>query len=324
MANSQKNSVYISMYENGTLSDRAAAAGHLLAGCNLCPRRCGANRLEGETGACGIGSRARVASFGPHFGEEQPLVGGCGSGAIFFAGCNLGCVFCQNDKIAHLEDPGDDVPEAVTGAGLAEIMLDLQERGCLNINLVTPSHVVPQILEALLLAVDQGLYLPLVYNSSGYDSVHTLQLLDNIIDIYLPDCKFITPETAGRYLGAADYPKVMRAAVREMHRQVGDLVLDEDGIALCGLLVRHLVMPGCLPDTRKIASFLVEEIGPQTYVNIMDQYHPCFRAGEFAEINRPLLPAEYEQAMRIVRQAGLHRFDVQEVSRMIRLLLQNR
>jgi putative pyruvate formate lyase activating enzyme len=262
-----------------------------------------------------------VASFGPHFGEEQPLVGISGSGAIFFEGCNLGCVFCQNADISHIDDPGDDAPEAVTREQLAEIMLDLQARGCLNINLVTPSHVVPQILEALELAVDEGLHLPLVYNSSGYDAVQTLKLLDGIVDIYMPDCKFMTRQSAARYTGAPDYPEVMQAAVREMHRQVGDLILDKNGIALHGLLVRHLVMPGCLKDTERIVRFLATEISKETYVNIMDQYRPCNRAGEFEEISRPLLLTEFEQAMEMARQAGLHRFDVKDVGRMLKLLL---
>ena len=323
MANPEKEPAYLSMQKDDQLSDRASAARLLLAACNLCPHRCGVNRLQGETGLCRIESKARVASFGPHFGEEQPLVGSSGSGAIFFEGCNLGCVFCQNVDISHIDDPGDEAPGAVTREQLAEIMLELQTRGCLNINLVTPSHVVPQILEALELAVGLGLHLPLVYNSSGYDSVQTLQLLDGIVDIYMPDCKFMTRESAARYTGAPDYPEVMQAAVREMHRQVGNLVLDENGIALRGLLVRHLVMPGCLGDTEKIVRFLATEISKETYVNIMDQYHPCHRAGEFDEINRPLSLTEYEQAMELARQAGLYRFDVKDVSRMLKLMLQN-
>lgn len=321
MTNPEKKSAYLSMHKDGRLADRAFAARHMLAACNLCPHCCGVNRLHGETGLCRIESKARVASFGPHFGEEQPLVGSSGSGAIFFEGCNLGCVFCQNAEISHIDDTGDDAPEAVTREQLAEIMLELQARGCLNINLVTPSHVVPQILEALELAGGKGLHLPLVYNSSGYDSVQTLQLLDGIVDIYMPDCKFMTSESAARYTGAPDYPEVMQAAVREMHRQVGNLILDENGIALRGLLVRHLVMPACLRDTEKIVHFLATEISKETYVNIMDQYHPCNRAGEFDEISRPLSLTEYEQAMEQARQAGLHRFDVKDVSRMLKLML---
>jgi putative pyruvate formate lyase activating enzyme len=265
-----------------------------------------------------------VASFGPHFGEEQPLVGSSGSGAIFFEGCNLGCVFCQNADISHINDPGDEAPEAVTKEQLADIMLNLQVRGCCNINLVTPSHVVPQILEALEIAAGRGLHLPFVYNSSGYDSIKTLQLLDGIVDIYMPDCKFLTRQAAARYTGAPDYPEVMQAAVLEMHRQVGDLVLDKHGIAVRGLLVRHLVMPGCLQDTEEIVHFLATEVSRETYVNIMGQYHPCYRAGEFDEINRSLSRSEYDQAVELASQEGLHRFDEKDVGRMLKLLLQGR
>lgn len=280
--------------------------------------------MQGETGFCRIGAMARVASYGPHFGEEQPLVGSSGSGTIFFEGCNLGCVFCQNADISHINDPGDEAHEAVTKEQLADIMLELQARGCSNINLVTPSHVVPQILEALEFAAGRGLHLPLVYNSSGYDNVKTLQLLDGVVDIYMPDCKFMSRTTAARYTGAPDYPEVMQAAVQEMHRQVGDLVLDKHGIAVRGLLVRHLVMPGCLQDTEKIVHFLATEISRETYINIMDQYRPCYRAEEFDEINRSLSTSEYKQAMKLARQAGLHRFDVKDMGRMLKLLLKGR
>lgn len=324
MANMEKPPAYVSMHKNGQLAARASAAVKSLAVCNLCPHSCGVNRMQGETGFCRIGARARVASFGPHFGEEQPLVSSSGSGTIFFEGCNLGCVFCQNADISHIDDPGDEAPEAVTKEQLAEIMLNLQARGCCNINLVTPSHVVPQILEALEIAAGRGLHLPLVYNSSGYDSVKTLQLLDGIVDIYMPDCKFMSRKNAARYTGAPDYPEVMQAAVQEMHRQVGDLVLDKNGIAVRGLLVRHLVMPGCLQDTEKIVHFLATEISKETYVNIMDQYRPCYRAGEFDEINRSLLRSEYEQAIKLARQEGLHRFDVKDMGRMLKVLLHGR
>ncbi len=323
MANLKKMPSYLLLHENGILSQRVTAAGRRLGACMLCPYGCGVNRLQGEVGQCRIGAKARVASYGAHFGEEQPLVGIGGSGSIFFEGCNLRCVFCQNDDISQINDPGDDAPEAVTAEQLAGIMLELQSGGCLNINLVTPSHVVPQILAALDIAAGKGLRLPLVYNSSGYDSVHTLKLLDGIVDIYMPDCKFMTWQAADQYLGSVDYPEVMQAAVREMHRQVGDLVIDEHDIARRGLLVRHLVMPGCLEDTEKIVHFLATEISKDTYVNIMDQYRPCYRADEFDEINRPITAAEFEQAMMLARQAGLHRFDVRDMGRMLELLLGN-
>ncbi len=324
MVNSEKHPVYLSLHEKDRLADRAAVVMDRLAFCTLCPHRCGVNRLQGQIGKCRVARRARVASFAPHFGEEQPLVGGSGSGTIFFEGCSLDCVFCQNAEISHLDASGDDAPEAVTAHQLADIMLKLQECGCLNINLVTPGHVVPQILEALVLAADQGMHLPLVYNSSGYDSVQTLQLLDGIVDIYMPDCKFMSREAAARYTGAADYPAVMQAAVLEMHRQVGNLVLDKKNIARRGLLIRHLVMPGCLEDAEKIVRFLATEVSEDTYVNIMDQYHPCFRAAEYPGIKRPLAAAEYALAMQAARQAGLHRFEEKDVAGMLQLLMRNR
>ena len=312
------------LQHSGELHNRVAAARRLLKNCSLCPRRCGINRLAGEPGACGIGIRVRVASFGPHFGEETPLVGSAGSGAIFFQGCSLDCVFCQNHEISRVAEPDDNAPDGVTPEQLASIMLDLQAQGCMNINLVTPSHVLPQILQALEYAVPMGLQLPLVYNSGGYDSVQALRLLDGIIDIYMPDCKFMSRRLSARYTGRVDYPVVMRAAVREMHRQVGDLLLDDNGTAVRGLLVRHLVMPGCLQDTGEIVRFLATEISPQTYVNIMDQYIPCYRAEEFNEINRPLSVAEFDQAMHLARQAGLHRFAEKDMARMLELLFQSR
>lgn len=325
MANRKKNieqyPFYLRSHENGLLSRRVRESEQMLASCNLCPRNCGVNRLDGELGFCRIGSKAQVASHGPHFGEESPLVGNSGSGTIFFAGCNLGCVFCQNEDISNIDDCGDHAAEAVSAQQLAAMMLELQEQGCLNINLVTPSHVVPQILAALDIAASQGLHLPLVYNSSGYDRVSTLQLLEGIVDIYMPDCKFMAHKTAARYTGVADYPVIMQAALCEMARQVGDLVLNENGIALRGLLVRHLVMPGCLADTERVVTFLAEEISKDTWINIMDQYRPCFRADEFAEINRPLNRSEHEQGMQMACDAGLHRFDERDMERMIRLLL---
>jgi putative pyruvate formate lyase activating enzyme len=324
MANMEKNPLYLSLHKTGQLAGRASAAKELAAACTLCPHCCGVNRLAGETGMCGVGSMAGVASFGPHFGEEQLLVGTGGSGAIFFTGCNLGCVFCQNAEISHLDNPDDTVSQTVNANQLAAIMLELQELGCLNINLVTPSHIVPQILEALVLAAEQGLHLPLVYNSSGYDSVQTLQLLDGVVDIYMPDCKFITPWKANRYTNASDYPEVMQKAVWEMHRQVGELVLDKNGIGLRGLLVRHLVMPGGVEDTAKIIHFLAAEISKDTYVNIMDQYHPCFRAAEFDEINRPVTKDEYEHALEQARLEGLHRLAKKDIGAMLQLILENR
>ncbi len=298
------------------LAERAAAARALLSPCRLCPRACGADRLGGETGFCRTGARAVVASAQPHFGEEDPLVGEGGSGTIFFTHCNLGCVFCQNWEISH-----GGAGAEVSAGRLAATMLELQARGCHNINLVTPSHVVPAILEAVALAAGQGLRLPLVYNSGGYDAPATLALLDGIVDIYMPDVKFWDPAKAERFCQAPDYPRRVRAALAAMHRQVGDLVLDERGVARRGLLVRHLVMPGCLEDTRAILRFLADEISAQTYVNLMDQYHPCGEAAAHPPLDRPLDHGEYEEAMAMARAAGLSRLDERNWLRILRRLM---
>ena len=305
--------------EHSLLQEKARQAMAMLEHCTLCPRRCGVNRLQGETGFCGIGRKARIAGYGPHFGEESVLVGSTGSGAVFFGGCNLQCVFCQNEDISivHDENGGGEVVDSYRLAG---IMLELQEQGCRNINLVTPSHVVPQILSALAEAVAMGLTLPLVYNTSAYDLVETLQLLDGIVDIYMPDCKFWRKTSAARYLGAPDYPQVMQQAIVEMQRQVGDLVMDAQGIAARGLLVRHLVMPGLLEETGRIMQFLAETVSKETFVHVMDQYRPCYRAAEFSEINRELRPGEYEQAMNMAREAGLYRFEDRDLARLLALL----
>ncbi len=294
----------------------------LLEQCKICPRKCGVNRLQGEKGFCGVGSKVRVASYGPHFGEESVLVGTGGSGAIFFSGCNLQCVFCQNEDISIPDPHNHRVEEEMESRQLAKIMIGLQVRGCTNINLVTPSHVVPQILAALQEAVSLGLNLPIVYNSSGYDLVETLQLLDGIVDIYMPDCKFWSTASAGRYLQAKEYPQVAQQAIAEMHRQVGDLVLNQQGEAVRGLLVRHLVMPGLLEETEGIMKFLADTISRETYINVMDQYRPCYRAGEFPEINRSLHAAEYDRAMELARKTGLHRLEKRDLARLLALLSQ--
>jgi putative pyruvate formate lyase activating enzyme len=298
---------YRKLYFSGELQHRAEQALAALGCCRICPRQCQVNRLAGEVGFCQVGRRARVASYGPHFGEEGPLVGGGGSGTIFFAGCNLSCVFCQNAGIS--QQLGEAPP--VEPVQLAAIMLELQAAGVENINLVTPSHVVPQILAALIPAVAGGLRLPLVYNSGGYDSVATLRWLDGVVDIYLPDCKFSTATSAERYCAAADYPDRARAAVREMHRQVGDLVVDRgrQNLARRGLLVRHLVMPEAVAGTEEWLRFLAREISPNTYLNLMDQYRPCHRVAEFPELNRPLRAEEFARAKAAAGRAGLRRLD---------------
>lgn len=245
-----------------------------------------------------------VSSFGPHFGEESPLVGSCGSGTIFFTNCNLRCLFCQNYDISHLGRG-----EEVSGGQLAAIMLNLQRSGCHNVNLVSPTHFVPQILEALCMAAEEGLRLPLVYNTGGYESSETLALLDGVVDIYMPDAKYWGPEVARLLSEAPDYPEVMRQALKEMHRQVGDLAIDGLGIARRGLLVRHLVLPEGLAGTREVMNFIAKEISPNTYVNVMAQYRPCYRAQEIPELRRPISPEEYRQAVEGALGAGLHRLD---------------
>ncbi|HOK58609.1 MAG TPA: radical SAM protein [Methanothrix sp.] len=282
------------------LQSRAEEAIRRLEHCEICPRRCGVNRIEGELGFCRTGRLAKVSSAGPHYGEEPPLVGYHGSGTIFFAGCNLACVFCQNYEISQL-----DMGVEVTPERLAGIMMHLQLTGCHNVNLVTPTHVVPQILEALVTAREMGLSIPLVYNSGGYDSVETLRLLDGIIDIYMPDAKYGSDEMAIRYSNAPGYVEVMKAAIREMHRQVGDLVV-ENGIAVRGLLVRHLVLPNNLAGTEEVVRF-ISELSKNTYINIMDQYRPEYRADQHSELSRRITLSEYREALRLARAAGLSR-----------------
>ena len=295
---------------------RNEAGKEAMSACVLCPRACGSDRVAGRPGFCGLDSRIRVASCGLHWGEESVLVGEKGSGAIFFSGCNLGCVFCQNWEISTDPDSGAPLcPEE-----LADIMLGLQEQGCANINLVTPTPVLVPLIAALEEARKKGLSVPVVYNTSAYERVESLRMLDGLIDIYMPDAKLWSRKRAGKYLGAADYPAVMRAAILEMHRQVGDLVLDGQGYARRGLLVRHLVMPGLLDETEKILGFLAGRISRQTYVNLMDQYRPCHRARGFPEIDRGLRAEEFAQARRLARRHGLERLEERDLSRLLALL----
>jgi putative pyruvate formate lyase activating enzyme len=285
------------------LRRRAETARALLEDCTVCPRLCHVNRLAGKTGRCNTGPQARVCSAQSHFGEEPPLIGSHGSGTIFFSWCNLRCVFCQNAELsAH------GIGRDLSSHAIAELMLDLQAQRCHNINFVSPTHVVPQILDALLIAVEQGLHIPLVYNTGGYDRIETLQLLDGVFDIYMPDMKYDAPKTAEHLSGIPNYPEINRAAVREMHRQVGDLEFDARGVATRGLLVRHLVLPQRLAGTESIMRFLAEEISRNTYVNIMDQYRPCHDARQFPPLDRRITPAEYREALQTARNAGLHRF----------------
>jgi putative pyruvate formate lyase activating enzyme len=295
---------YLKLYREGKLQDRVDRALELMRDCSLCPRECHVDRLSGELGFCRTGEKARVASLHAHFGEESPLVGTGGSGTIFFRSCNLLCCFCQNYDISHDAEGGEVGPK-----DLADMMLSLQRRGCHNINFVTPSHVVPQILQGLLIAIERGLKVPLVYNTGGYDKVETLKILEDIFDIYMPDFKFWEVRWSEKFCKAPDYRNIATAAIKEMHRQVGDLLIDESGIAEKGLLVRHLVMPNDVSNTKEVMTFLADKISEDTYVNVMDQYHPCGKATLDPVINRRLTMKEYVEAVRRTREAGLHRLD---------------
>jgi putative pyruvate formate lyase activating enzyme len=296
---------YLALLERGELAARRQAAYRHLEDCDLCARYCRIDRQLTLQGAvCRTGERAVVYSFGPHHGEEDPLRGWNGSGTIFFAGCSLRCVFCQNWEISQ-----KGMGREVEPQDLAGMMLALQRQGCHNINLVTPSHVVAQIIAAVHIAAERGLRLPLVYNTGGYDSREALALLDGIVDIYMPDMKYGDSALARKYSRVRDYVEVNQAAVREMHRQVGDLVLDREGIARRGLLVRHLVLPGHAAGTERVLAFLAHEISRDTYLNLMDQYRPCYRADEYPEIDRSITAAEYREALRLAEHYGLQRLD---------------
>ena len=295
---------YLKLYHSGKLRERIKAAVSLLESCSVCPRCCGVDRLAGDVGECRTSREAMVFSYGPHFGEEAPLVGRYGSGTIFFTNCNLRCLFCQNASISQLGEG-----QKASKEELACMMLSLQAQGCHNINLVSPTHIVPQILEALGLAVESGLCLPLVYNSGGYDSMETLRILDGIIDIYMPDMKYDDEETARELSGIKNYPEINKAAIKEMHRQVGNLELNEEEVAQRGLLVRHLVLPHGLAGTKGIVEFLSKEISPGTYVNIMAQYHPCHKAFQILSLRRRISSTEFREALFLAKEAGLSRLD---------------
>ena len=296
--------VYLKTLRQGRLSEKVSRARDMLGECRVCPRKCGVNRLEGETGFCGLGEKAVVSSINPHFGEESLLVGSGGSGTIFFTSCNLKCIFCQNYEISHLmEGQETDSPT------LGHLMLRLQETGCHNINFVTPSHLVPQILEVVDWAAQRGLSVPLVYNTGGYDSVETLELLDGVVDIYMPDLKFMDPHITKELMDAEDYPEIAKRAILEMQRQVGELQIDDSGIARRGLLVRHLVMPKGLSGTMEAMRFLAERVSRNTYVNIMNQYRPCGRAREHDYTSRSITREEYSKAVDMALEAGITRLD---------------
>ena len=295
---------YLNLIEDNLLADRVVDAYKHLSICDVCAWECPVDRLAGKMGVCRTGERARVSSYGPHFGEESPLSGTRGSGTIFFSRCNLRCQYCQNHDISQT-DRGEEVePES-----LAKMMLELQSRGCHNINFVSPSHVVPQILAAVLFAAQAGLRIPLIYNTGGYDSMAMLKLLEGVVDIYMPDMKYNDAEIAKRYSRIRDYPQINQKAVKEMHIQVGDLLLDEDGIAERGLLVRHLVLPNNLAGTDLVIEFLCEQISLNTYLNIMNQYHPAYKSHHYPDLNRRLTNQEYHSAVEMAVSAGMTNLD---------------
>lgn len=295
---------YLNLLQTGELEKRVTEAYEHLSNCDVCAQTCHVDRRAGELGLCRTGEKARVSNYGPHLGEEDPLRGTRGSGTIFFTRCNLQCQYCQNADISQTGSGREVEPQ-----DLANIMLELQKRGCHNINFVSPSHVGPQILAGVLIAARAGLQIPLVYNTGGYDSKTMLKLLGGVIDIYMPDMKYADSEIAERYSKISDYAKINQAAVKEMHRQVGDLQLDEKQIATRGLLVRHLILPANLAGTDKIVQFLAAEVSTNTYLNLMDQYRPAYRAHLYPQLNRAITPAEYKTAIEMAGNAGLKRLD---------------
>lgn len=272
-----------------------------LSRCDICPRNCRVNRLEHEAGFCGAGRQVRLSSAFLHFGEEPELVAKAGSGTLFFSYCNLGCIYCQNHTLSHSAEGHD-----IDAEGLADAMIDLQRQGAENINFVTPTHYTPQIIEAVVIAAEKGLELPLVYNCGGYESLDVLKSLEGVFDIYMPDIKYADNSVAEKFSQAADYWQVAQAAVREMHRQVGDLVV-ENGLARRGLLIRHLVLPNRLADSFSILDFIKHDISPETYINIMDQYHPCYQAYQQESLSRRITAEEYQEVVNHARSIGLSR-----------------
>jgi len=295
---------YLETHRNGHLKALAEGTRERSRSCDICPRSCGVDRLSGEIGYCGIGDKAVVSSYGPHPGEEGPISGRKGSGTIFFSGCNLGCRYCQNHDISQTA-----TGQVMGDRELASAMVRLQDIGCHNINLVSPTHVVPQILSALPLAVESGLQVPIVYNTGGYDSIDTLRCLEGVVDIYMPDMKYSDPGYGEFYSLVPDYPRVNRSAVREMHRQVGDLMLDERKIAVRGLLVRHLILPNDVSGTGRVLEFISQELSRDTYVNLMRQYGPCYDILDDPLLNRRIETFEFERAEELAFKLGLWRLD---------------
>lgn len=293
---------YLNAYQNGSLQENADKLYAALKNCNICPRNCRVNRLDNKLGFCKTGKEAKVYSYFSHYGEEPCISGNRGSGTIFFANCNLKCVYCQNYQFSQI-GAGKEVEEDV----LASFMIKLQEEGCHNINFVTPTHIVPQILKALIVAIKKGLKIPLVYNTSGYESIETLRHLNGIFDIYLPDARYGDPKIALRYSYAEDYPDINQAALKEMNEQKKGIVrLGQEGIIESGLIIRHLVLPNNMQSTRKIMQFIAEALGKDTYISLMSQYFPCYKAKDYPELTRRLTTAEYQEAVDIMYSCGLH------------------
>lgn len=294
---------YLELERKGLLSERVKKLYSIYESCHLCPRDCRVNRIKGEVGKCRASAKVKVSSAFPHFGEEAPLIGKKGSGAIFFSNCGLRCVYCQNYKVS-LQGEGEEISDE----RLAEVMIKLQRMGCHNINLVTPTHYVPNIVNALQKAIRKGLSIPLTYNTGGYETLETLQLLDGVIDIYLPDCKYMDPKYAAKYSEEAyNYPYYVKIALKEMYRQVGDLEVNGKRIAVKGLMIRHLVLPNRVAGTEKFLKFVADNLSKTTYINIMSQYRPEYKASEYPEIARRLKRSEYTEALKLARKYGLNR-----------------
>lgn len=284
------------------LEEREEQLFEFLRHCKVCPRQCGVNRLENQFGYCKVGFYPRVSAYHPHFGEERVLVGENGSGTIFFTSCNLSCVYCQNYEISQIR-----IGEEVSFEQLSSMMINLQKMGCHNINFVTPTHQIPQIVRALRIAIEKGLRVPLVYNTSAYDTVEILKILDGIFDIYMPDLKYGDNEPAQQYSFAPNYFQIAKEAIKEMHRQVGDLLVDENGIAKRGLLVRHLVLPNDIAKSQRVFEFIAKEVSKDTFLNVMNQYFPFFKATSIPPLSRPITRKEYEEALRMAKECGLNR-----------------
>jgi putative pyruvate formate lyase activating enzyme len=299
---------YLETFSSGKLAKTANDAFDLLSCCAICPRKCKVNRLIDQKGFCKTGLKARVYSFMAHHGEEPPVSGENGSGTIFFAGCNMACVYCQNYEFSQEPCPAKEA----TDRDLANIMLELQNCGCHNINFVTPTHVMPQILKALLIAIPEGLNIPLVYNTSGYELPEMIKLLEGIMDVYLPDMRYADNQTAIKYSSAPDYPRLNQESLKEMQRQTGIAQIDKSGLIKKGVIIRHLVLPENLSGTDRIMEFIARELSPDTYISLMSQYMPCYKSDKFPGLNRRISLDEYAQAQEIMQKLGLHNGWTQE------------